>query len=582
MADRADQPLVSTVSLDLGDDGIAATHPITVDFPRRVATNQPGDGRRNTIKDLLIVVGCCTVPDGHFDFDSSFVRPDARAAMIKLADLRDALTEPAPAGTPPGPDGQPSTDPPPLSIFGHADPVGNDVYNSNLSRRRASAIYGMLIRDAAIWERLINTGTGGDVWGKSQFQTMQDFVLERTGEPIGRDGVAVGPNRRRLILAYMDAVCVRRNKDGSEAPFSLQRDADFLARGTGFAGKGDVQGCSRFNPTLLLSDKTVADLEKKNDKHASRNAANEINRRVIAFLFKPGSQVDPNKWPCPHVRDDGAVGKCTERFWSDAPARRKADPVNDRLFRKDRRTFACRWYHGIAQSSPCEGVHKQWVIRILTETPRFDKNTIFQLKPLARRRWAVTAGDAPNAPVIRGKTDDDGIFRLPVFDEKTTMTLKLETAAFLAPEGVITNDPRAGTGGKITGANEGAAAPLDREKEEKDEENFAVFTLDAGALLPLDTAALDQPDAGGPQNLLAFEQRLFNLGYASHDPGDFELDELFTATRQFQKNERLSQTDGKPNKETGDKLLEEHEPQLSDVKEKSSGDAAASPAPAGA
>jgi len=574
MANGTNQQLVSSVSLDIGDDGIAAAHPFTIDFPHRVATGQPGDKRRNTIKDLLLVIGCCTVPDGHFDFDSSFVRPDARAAMIKLAALRDALTDPPPPGSPPGAAGAT----PPLSIFGHADPVGTDAYNSTLSRRRASAIYGMLIRDASIWERLINTPTGGDVWGKSQFQTMENFVAERTGQTIGRGGVVAGGERRRLILAYMDAVCVRRNPDKTESPFSLKRDADFLARGAGVNAKGDVQGCSRFNPTLLLSDKTVADLERKNDKHASRNAANEINRRVIAFLFRPGSQVDPAKWPCPHVQDDRAVERCRERFWSDATARRKADPVNDRLFRKDRRTFACRWYHGIAQNSPCEGVHKQWVIRILTETPRFDKNTIFQLKPLAQRRWMVIAGDAPNAPVLRGKTDDDGIFRLPVFDEKTKMTLKLEVAQFLAPEGVITNDPRAGTAGRITGATGGP--PLDREKEEKDEANFAVFTLDAGALLPLDTAALDRPDAGGPQNLLAFEQRLFNLGYGANEAGKFEFDELITATGQFQKNERLGKTDGKPNAETGEKLLEEHEPPLASLTTKAS--SAAAPAPAGA
>jgi hypothetical protein len=573
MADRTSQLPVSSVSLDIGDDGIAAAHPFTIDFPHRVATAQPGDRRRNTIKDLLLVIGCCTVPDGHFDFDSSFVRPDAQAAMIKLAALRDALTDPPLAGSPPGAAGTP----PPLSIFGHADPVGTDAYNSTLSRRRASAIYGMLIRDAAIWERLINTPSGGDVWGKSQFQTMQDFVAERTGEQIGRPGVVTGAERRRLILAYMDAVCVRRNPDQSESPFSLKRDEDFLARGAGTNAKGDVQGCSRFNPTLVISDARMALLERQNDKHASRNAANEINRRVIAFLFKPGSQVDPARWPCPHVQDERAVERCRDRFWSDATARRKADPVADRLFHKDRRTFACRWYHGIAQNSPCEGVHKQWVIRILTETPRFDKTNTFRLAPLPQRRWAVIAGDAANAPVLRGKTDDNGIFRLPVFDEKTKMTLKLEVAQFLAPEGVITNDPRAGTAGRITGAT--GAAPADREKEERDEANFAVFTLDAGALLPLDTGALDRPDAGGPQNLLAFEQRLFNLGYGAREPGSFQLEELLTATRQFQRNERLAKTDGTPNKETGEKLLEEHEPPLSSVAGKAS---AAAPAAGGA
>src|SRR5437762_10776949 len=125
------------VSVDIGDDGIAATNPIRVEFPRRVATST--DDKHNTVKSFLIVVGCSSLPHDRFDFDSSFVLPEARGSFIKLAKLRDDLSEKPepPPGQPPDSNAEPL--PPPLSLFGHADPVGEPAYNSPLSQRRAAA-----------------------------------------------------------------------------------------------------------------------------------------------------------------------------------------------------------------------------------------------------------------------------------------------------------------------------------------------------------------------------------------------------------------------------------------------------------
>ena len=76
--------------------------------------------------------------------------------------------EPAPqtAGEPP------ATIFPPLSIFGHADPVGNDDYNKQLSGRRATAIYGLLTRDTHLWEELYSHSFGNDKWGVKAIQIM--------------------------------------------------------------------------------------------------------------------------------------------------------------------------------------------------------------------------------------------------------------------------------------------------------------------------------------------------------------------------------------------------------------------------
>ena len=534
----SDDNVKQAVSVDIGDDGIAATHPLEIDFPRRVATAQPDDEKHNTIKDLLIVVGCCTVPDHHFDFDSSFVRPDAKGAMIKLAQLREDLTEPPDPNAMPDPNapGGPAGRPPPLSVFGHADPVGNDDYNSELSRRRASAIYGMLVRDASLWEFLFDHGFGGDQWGKKQVVTMQETL----GQTPSTTGVLNKADRKALILAYMDVVCVKVDKDQKEVPFVLDKKNDFLARGKDPHAKGDVQGCSEFNPTLILSEDKMKDFEKRNDKEG-RNAANEKNRRVISFLFKPGSQIDPKVWPCPHVRDGNAVAVCKERFWSDHLRRRKADKSKDREFKKTGDTFACRFYHGIAQMSPCEGVHKVWVLRILLDSPKPGE----ALKPLANRRFVVTAGNAPNAPRIRGRTDDDGILRIPVFDEHTTMELKLEVGQLLLPQ-----ELQAG----------GANARLSPEQNAKDEAHFVTYFLDAGALRDVDTGALPDAADGNEENKkLAVKQRLFNLGYGLNKFEDWTEDTFKLAVAQFQKREQLARTDGVVDDETRAKLKTEHE-----------------------
>src|SRR5262249_43042782 len=118
----------------------------------------------------------------------------------------------------------------PLSIFGHADPVGSDDYNKTLSGRRATAIYAMLIRDASLWEHLYSSPFGDDIWGKDTLRTMLDEVSSRDGsadkgqndqlevdaaQPQGggersqaADSVAAdGSKRKALFLAYMDKLC---------------------------------------------------------------------------------------------------------------------------------------------------------------------------------------------------------------------------------------------------------------------------------------------------------------------------------------------------------------------------------------
>jgi hypothetical protein len=520
-----------SISVDIGDDGVSATHPITVDFRHHVGTSSADDSTRNTIKEFLVVVGCATVPDSHFDFDSSFVRPEAQSQFIRLAKLRDDLAEPI--GPAPGPGAQPALVTPPLSVFGHADPVGDDQYNSTLTQRRARAIYAMLVRDVKEWELLWNAPFKGDRWGDAQAFTMQEFI----GITPPKTSNALSPAARRDIIArYMDAVCVRKNAAGGLDPFVLKPEEDFLARGAGDFKKGDVQGCSEFNPALLLSKAKLKEFDQNKDTEG-RNAANAVNRRVIAFLFKPGSKVDPKNWPCPSARDGGAVAKCKKRFWKDGETRRQPDQFLDREFRLTSDTFACRFYHGIAQNSPCEKAQKLWVVRILLSPPRTQTNqqtgeTRQVARPLANRRFVLVAGDASAAPEIRGRTSGDGVIRVPVFDEKTVMTLKLDVGRLLLPEGVT-------------------VAGEDKDEEAKrPEKTFATFQLLAGDLIDM------RIDVGGPEPI---KQRLLNLGYGKPNIADWDDEVLRLATRAFQLHHQLSRRDGTLDEETRVKVKEIHD-----------------------
>src|SRR5262249_52660697 len=148
------------------------------------------------------------------------------------------------------------------------------------------------------------------------------------------------------------------------------------------------QGCSEFNPIFLISRKEeqeFASLTKA--KKEKRDALNAKNRRVLVFLFKPGSRVDPEKWPCPTAKQ--GPGGCRSRFWSDGDDRRnKRLPNAHREYQKiavdvdtgapvgtaPEETFACRFYYGVSLHSPCEGGLKLWPLRLLTAPPRAGQN----------------------------------------------------------------------------------------------------------------------------------------------------------------------------------------------------------------
>lgn len=331
------------------EGGLSGSHGLFDALEAPVATATGSE--KNKIVLPLRPVACWGMGDVRFAFDSSFPDPSAAEEFALLAAARESHVQNIG-----GRDVYP-----PITIFGHADPVGQDEYNKKLSGRRARAIYAALVRDTDAWEKLYQPHAG-DEWGTRSIQTMLGELSYYDGDTTGTldddtrsavrafqeaEGLAVdaqpGPQTRaKLFERYMDRLC------GTD--LHLSKTDDFLARGNDAGGKGDYQGCGEFNPVLMFS---AAEKDQLNQPEQidERNAQNAPNRRVLALLFPPGEEVDPTKWPCPRA-SEGPAG-CRKRFWSDADTRRSFQ-AQRRLYEVTRDTFACRFYDILNERSPCE------------------------------------------------------------------------------------------------------------------------------------------------------------------------------------------------------------------------------------
>lgn len=262
-----------TLDFETAEFGRGGLHPQLPVFRVFAApTTSTASVRGNAIEPNLFTLACWRMDDARFDFDSSFVRPEAKKEIAVLASIvAESVGHP-------------------LTVFGHADPTGSDDYNKALSGRRAQAIFAMLVRDAAMWEDLFSKPFGGDHWGTAQIQTMLEAVSSSSEEAsateairtfqqehgLAADGVAGPQTRKELFLAYMDFLC-----DGDKLLLSPD---DFLGGAEAKGGKGNFQGCSEFNPTLVFSIAEAKQFEQP-ALHSQRDEENTANRRVVIFFF---------------------------------------------------------------------------------------------------------------------------------------------------------------------------------------------------------------------------------------------------------------------------------------------------------
>jgi len=357
-------PDTSDLVFSVTEGGTSAAHPPIP--PLRVVVGPATGAESNLLRFAIVAIACWRIGDVRFHFDSSFVVPEARTEFQTLSRLIEDRTE-KPGINPPG--GKPKA--PPLSIYGHADPTGNDEYNKALSGRRAAAIYAVLTRKAEIWEDLFsNTGrfaqpAAGDQWGDAVIRVMRG-ALGKTEQ-----GKTTAAQRRLLFLEYMDFLCI----DDRLTPFRIDSREGFLgAQGDAF-GKGDYQGCSEFNPILLFSRADKQKFDQQKD-HADRDAANAPNRRVVVLLFRPGSKITPSRWPCPRAKEPTAG--CRKRFFSDGDKRRSNGDAQ-REFKDKEDTFACRFYQRLTRRSPCERADKPPLIVTRFDTLSEKRDTTVEL-----------------------------------------------------------------------------------------------------------------------------------------------------------------------------------------------------------
>lgn len=475
---------------EAGDAGHHGAHP-EMNQDVLVAPALEDGEERNTLRPALSTVACFRLDDARFEFDSSFVLPEARREFRRLGELRKDYKDS------------------PMSIFGHADPVGDDDYNKKLSGRRAMAVYGLITRNYDMWEKLY----GDHSWGLKSTQRILEFFTYYEGPSDGvsrktstdavkafqtDNGLAVdgdpGPNtRKKLYELYMDAICV----DDAGKPFSAKPE-EFLGKGADPKGKADYQGCSEFNPVLLFSKKED-DGYKKNPDKKERNANNAPNRRVTLFFFRPGLTLDVAKWPCPRASE--GTSDCKKRFWSDHDKRLTLDEENRRSYEKTHDTFACRFYDRFARRSPCEAGYKEWIVQLLQSGP---EAAIKDRKPLSGVKYRISGTGGAD---VKGTTDANGIVRARVTADVTKMKLTL---------------------------------------------------LDSKLELTLLGGELKEIDPGGDK---AIKDRLYNLGYGPgdrskwSDESDKDGKVYEAALKQFQKEYGLTDS-GKPDGDTKTKLRE--------------------------
>jgi hypothetical protein len=351
---------------------------------------------KNTLRAPLVPIACFRADDVRFDFDSSFPLPGIVEEMTHLSALRD-LHKAA------DPDSKEVLFPP-FSIFGHADPTGDDEYNKILSGRRAIAIFALLTRDTTRWNSLYTHALGGDNWRKNAVPIMKANLPQFAN---ASDDPAEG-QRKAMFAAYMDLVC----------PFQLQ-PADFLARCADSGGKGDYQGCSSFNPKLVFSAEEAQQFADPKNK-LLRDGENAPNRRVMVFLFRPGSKVDPAKWPCPRAREK--TPGCRARFFHKGDERRKLHlPLVRRLYDDTQDTFSCRFYDRLANDSPCEHAV---LVSLLTLRIMDGDDKIFPNLPYTLRVFG-DGTDGSEDDVIEGVTNAEGILQQPVPATATSAQIAL-------------------------------------------------------------------------------------------------------------------------------------------------------------
>ncbi|MBK5189837.1 MAG: peptidoglycan-binding protein [Gemmatimonadaceae bacterium] len=236
-------------------------------------------------------------------------------------------------------------------------------------------------------------------------------------------------------------------------------------------------------------------------------------------------------------------------------------------------TFACRFYHGLAQHSPCERDLQMWVLQLLVDGPREPgKETGLEQKPLANVRYVIAASQEETAPILRGTTSSNGIIGIPLWVPIAQMTLKLDMLSAMLGSLPPAPDKKASGDDAPVGVDLELSVDSD---QFKDEETFVAFPLFGGNLKrivtkvgnpksdPLPAPDALEPDAGEPpvapaEQDLGARQRLYNLGYGVAEPQKWTAQQLAQFVKRFQKDKKITPPSGTLDQQTIDRLRDEY------------------------
>jgi hypothetical protein len=139
-----------------------------------VPTCATGTGTIRLVGDVI----CARILDGvHFDFDYTFVRPEAKPVIREIVDdiNRDSERK--------------------VLIAGHTDRVGSNAYNQALSDSRATSVFGYITNQPDVWMGLLRTmlnlsggprvprsgsGQSRDRWQTREIQYMLSYMRNAT------------------------------------------------------------------------------------------------------------------------------------------------------------------------------------------------------------------------------------------------------------------------------------------------------------------------------------------------------------------------------------------------------------------
>ena len=362
------------------------------------------DDQFNVITLPLVPIGCFRVDDIRFAFGTSFVttdpaddQNDIRKEMRFLEDLLEANPQS------------------PLGVFGHADPVGNDDFNKQLSGRRATVIYALLISttdpDSAVklWQGVARA----ESWGSKERQHMRTVtgLPERTPES-------------ELFKAYMQKLMPPTLKIAKK---------DFLGAGKYTEREGRLPGMQRIQPATDLFQAEERRVREESGQDGAKRR--QFRQPTSQVPVQKGSKVEPASWPCPRATE--GVAGCRARFFSDGESRRtRRLPTLDRTFDDKQDTFACRFYHKLLTDSPCETAMTLVKIRLFDAQARplpFAPCLVTESgqKPRAARATGApptplgtTAGSPPGT--MSGGDKEEALITLRVQKDKLPATVNLK------------------------------------------------------------------------------------------------------------------------------------------------------------